>query len=213
MALRILSFFIEGVTWRVAQTPNGYCHRDCSTMPEWISGIPSGVAKDIVDSTFQQFPPEDNSLQPHEMTFKLTYRIGHSNIECFIFASPEGDLFNVRIPPATFTALQEALPSQTIPRMRVARIALQHAISFGLPGIDLLPDSQIFESVKSHLVKTSLQLAQKLGIASSHIHTRVTSTPSLSFLKSGNPMEVPKVQQEAICSFISSFLVIPRAEY
>jgi hypothetical protein len=161
MALRILSFFIEGVTWRVAQTPTGYCHRDLSSMPEWNPGIPSGVAQDIVDSTFRQFASEDESLQPHNMTFKLTYRIGHSNIECFIFASPDGDLFSVKIPPVTFTALQEAFPSQTIPRMRVARIAVQQAIAFGLPGIELLPGSQIYEVVKSQLSGSSLQAAQK----------------------------------------------------
>lgn len=161
MALRILSFFIEGVTWRVAQTSTGYCHRDLSSMPEWIPGIPSGVDQDIVDSTFQQFSSEDDSLQPHNMTFKLTYRVGHSNIECFIFASPDGDLFSVKIPPATFTALQEALPSQTIPRMRVARLAVQQAISCGLPGIELLPGSQIYETVKSQLSGSCLQKSQK----------------------------------------------------
>lgn len=161
MSLRILSFFIEGVTWRVAQTSTGYCHRDLSSMPEWIPGIPSGVAQDIVDSTFQQFASEDDSLEPHNMTFKLTYRVGHSNTECFIFASPDGDPFSVKIPPATYTALQEAIPSQTIPRMRVARLAVQQAIAFGLPGIELLPGSQIFEAVKSQLSGSSLQTAKK----------------------------------------------------
>lgn len=161
MALRILSFFIEGITWRVAQTPTGYCHRDLSTIPEWISGIPSGVEQDIVDSTFRQFASEDNSLQPHNITFKLTYRVGFSNIECFIFSSPDGDLFSVKIPPATFTALQEALPSQSIPRMRVARIAVEQAIAFGLPGIELLPGSEIYETVKSRLSGAPLQNVQK----------------------------------------------------
>ena len=161
MALRILSFFIDGVTWRVAQTPTGYCHRDLSSMPEWIPGIPAGVAQDIVESTFRQFASEDGSLEPHNMTFKLTYRVGHSNIECFIFASPEGDLFSVKIPPVTFSALQEALPSQTIPRMRVARAAVQQAIAFGLPGVELLPGSQIYEMVKSQLSGSSLQNASK----------------------------------------------------
>ncbi len=160
MALRILSFFIEGVTWRVAKTPTGYCHRGRSNMPEWIPGIPSGVSQDIVDSTFQQFPSDDDSLQPHNITFKMTYRVGSSNIECFIFSSPDGDLFSVRIPPATFIALQEALPSQTIPRMRVARLAVQHAIAFGVPGVELLPGNNIYESVKSQLAGSSLQKTQ-----------------------------------------------------
>ncbi|GJL58785.1 MAG: hypothetical protein NPIRA03_16420 [Nitrospirales bacterium] len=160
MALRILSFFIEGVTWRVAKTPTGYCHRGRSSMPEWIPGIPSGVSQDIVESTFQQFPSDDDSLQPHNITFKLTYRVGSSNIECFIFSSPDGDLFSVRIPPATFIALQEALPSQTIPRMRVARLAMQQAIVFGVPGVELLPGNNIYESVKSQLAGSSLQKTQ-----------------------------------------------------
>jgi len=160
MALRILSFFIEGVTWRVAKTPMGYCHRGLSTIPEWIPGIPSGVAQDIVESTFQQFPSEDDSLQPHNITFKLTYHVGSSNIECFIFSSPDGDLFSVRIPPGTFIALQEALPSQAIPRMRVARMAVQEAIGSGLPGIELLPGSKIYESVKSQLSGSCLQKTQ-----------------------------------------------------
>lgn len=161
MTLRILSFFIEGVTWRVAQTSTGYCHRDLSSMPEWIPGIPKGMAQDLVDSTFQQFASENDSLQPHNITFKLTYRIGHSNIECFVFASPEGDLFSVKIPPATFTSLQEAIPSKPIPRMRIARIAVQQAIAFGLPGIELLPGSQIYEAVKLQLSGASLQTVQK----------------------------------------------------
>lgn len=160
MALRILSFFIEGVTWRVAKTPTGYCHRGLSTMPEWIPGIPSGVSQDIVENTFQQFPSEDDSLQPHNLTFKLTYRVGSSNIECFTFSSPDGDLFSVKIPPVTFIALQEALPSQTIPRMRVARLAIQHAIASGIPGIELLPGSKIYESVKSQLSESCLQNTQ-----------------------------------------------------
>ncbi len=161
MALRILSFFIEGVTWRVAQTPTGYCHRDLSNVPEWIPGIPSGVALEMVESTFRQFADEDDSLQPHNITFKLTYRVGHSDIECFIFASPDGDLFSVKIPPGTFTSLQEALPAQVIPRMRVARIAVQEAIARGLPGIELLPGSPIYERVKSQLAGSPLQKSQK----------------------------------------------------
>ena len=161
MALKILSFFIEGVTWRVAQTPDGYCHRSLSSVPEWIPGIPSGVAQDIVDNTFQQFSSEDDSLQPHNITFKLTYRVGYSNIECFIFSSLDGDLFSVKIPPVTFTALQEALPSRTIPRMRVARTAVQQAIAIGWPGVELLPGSQIYEMVKSQLSGSSLQNASK----------------------------------------------------
>lgn len=160
MALQILSFFIEGVTWRVAKTSTGYCHRGLSTMPEWIPGIPSGVSQDIVENTFQQFPSDDDSLQPHNITFKLTYRVGSSNIECFIFSSPDGDLFAVKIPPVTFIALQEALPSQTIPRMRVARLAVQQAIASGTPGIELLPGSKIFESVKTQLSGSGLQKAQ-----------------------------------------------------
>lgn len=160
MALRILSFFIEGVTWRVAKTSTGYCHRSLSTMPEWTPGIPSGVTQDIVESTFRQFPSEDDALQPHNITFKLTYRVGSSNIECFIFSSPDGDLFSVRIPPVTFIALQEALPSQTIPRMRIARMAVQQAIASGLPGTELLPGSKIYESVKLQLSGSCLQKTQ-----------------------------------------------------
>jgi hypothetical protein len=160
MALRILSFFIEGITWRVAKTPTGYCHRGLSTMPEWIPGIPSGISHDIVESTFQQFPSEDDSLQPHNINFKLTYRVGSSNIECFIFSSPDGDLFAVKIPPVTFITLQEALPSQTIPRMRVARLAVQQAILSGTPEIELLPGSKIYESVKLQLSGSGLQKAQ-----------------------------------------------------
>jgi hypothetical protein len=161
MALKILSFFIEGVTWRVAQIPTGYCHRDLSNVPEWVPGIPDGVDQDIVDSTFRQFSSEDDSLQPHNLTFKLTYRVGHSNIECFIFASPDADLFSVKIPPVTFTALQETFPSQIIPRMRIARLAVQQAIIFGFPGVELLPGSQIYELVKSQLAESFLQKTRK----------------------------------------------------
>lgn len=161
MALRILSFFIDGVTWRVAKTPTGYCHRDRSNVPEWLSGIPAGVDAEIVDSTFQQFASEDDSLQPHQLTFKLTYRIGHSNMECFIFASPDGDLFPVKIPPGTFTAFQEAFPSQLIPRMRIARLAVQQAIIYGLPGVELLPESPIYDMIKSQLAESRLQKAHK----------------------------------------------------
>ncbi|MGD9852643.1 MAG: hypothetical protein AB7T38_15405 [Nitrospirales bacterium] len=151
MSLKILSFFIEGITWRVAQTSEGFFHWGPAEVPEWKAGIPAGIAKEIVESTFRQFSSDDDSLQPHNLTFKMTYRIGRSNAECFIFSSPEGDLFSVKIPPATFVALQEAFPSHSLPRMRVARIAVEQALSSGLPELELMPVGSIYESVKSKL--------------------------------------------------------------
>ncbi|HQU27631.1 MAG: hypothetical protein KC563_04530 [Nitrospira sp.] len=151
MSLRILSFFIEGVTWRVAQTADGFFHWGQTEVPEWKAGIPSGVTQEIVESTFRQFSTDDDTLKPNQITFKVTYRIGRSNTECFIFTSPEGDLFSVKIPPTTFTALQEAFPTHTIPKMRVARIAVEQALSSDLPEVELLPGSPLFEGVKTKL--------------------------------------------------------------
>jgi hypothetical protein len=151
MPLKILSFFNEGVTWRVAQTPEGFSHRELSGMPEWLPGLPSEISLDIVESTFQQFSSKEDSLQPCNLTFKLTYRVGHSNVECFIFSSPEGDPFSVKIPLATFTTLQEALPSGAIPRMRIARLAVQHAISLGFPSVELLPGTPLYMTVLSQV--------------------------------------------------------------
>jgi hypothetical protein len=151
MPLRILSFFNENITWRVAKTPDGYYHRQLSGTPEWLPGLPSGVPLEMVKSTFQQFPSTDDSLQPSHLSFKLTYRVGHSNVECFIFASPEGDPFLVKIPPATFAALQEAFPSIAIPRMRIARLAAQQAIHLDLPSVELLTGTPLFETVQSQL--------------------------------------------------------------
>ena len=88
MALQIISFFNEGVTWRVAQTADGYYHRELSGMPEWRPGLPSDMTHDVVESTFQQFTSTDPSLDASHLTFKLTYKIGDSNLECFIFSSP-----------------------------------------------------------------------------------------------------------------------------
>ena len=157
MSLRILSFFIEGVNWRVAQTADGFFHWGQAEVPEWKAGIPAGVTEEIVESTFQQFSSDDDSLKPQQLTFKMTYRIGRSNTECYIFASPDGDLFSVKIPPATFVALQEAFPSQTLPRMRVARFAVEQALSSDRPEVELLPGNPLFEGVKS---KLSLGLRQ-----------------------------------------------------
>lgn len=151
MSLKILSFFIEGVTWRVAQTSEGFFHWGPAEVPEWKAGIPEGIDKKIVESTFRQFSSDDDSLQPHGLVFKMTYRIGRSNTECFIFSSPEGDLFSVKIPPATFAALQETFPSQTLPRMRIARIAVEQALSAGLPELELVPAGSIYEAVQSKL--------------------------------------------------------------
>ncbi|MDR4494168.1 MAG: hypothetical protein AB7P17_07480 [Nitrospirales bacterium] len=151
MSLKILSFFIEGVTWRIAQTREGFFHWGPAEVPEWKAGIPTGIAKEIVESTFRQFSSDDDSLEPHRLTFKMTYRIGRSNTECFIFSSPEGDLFSVKIPPATFSALQEAFPSQALPRMRIARIAVEQALASDLPELELLPSGSIYESVTSKL--------------------------------------------------------------
>jgi len=156
MSLRILSFFHEGVTWRVAQTREGYYHRELSGMPEWLEGLPSDITFDVVESTFQQFSSKDYPLNPSTLSFKLTYRVGQSNVECFIFSSPEGDPISVKIPPTTFAALQQAFPSEAIPHMRLARLAVQQAINLGLfPSVELLPDTPLYESVQSQLKKPS----------------------------------------------------------
>ena len=152
MSLKILSFFIEGVTWRIARTSEGFFYWGPREVPEWKAGIPEGITKEIVESTFRQFSSDDDSLQPHCLNFKMTYRIGRSNTECFVFSSPEGDLFSIKIPPATFVALQEAFPSQSLPRMRVARIAVEQALSSGLPEMELIPSGSLYESVKSKLI-------------------------------------------------------------
>ena len=154
MALRILSFFNENVTWRIAQTPDGYYHREPSGMPEWLAGLPSGMSLDVVESTFQQFSSTDNSLQPTSLSFKLTYRVGRSNLECFIFSSPEGDPFSVQISPATFETLQEEFPSNTLPRMRIARLVVQQAIELGLPSVELLPGTQLYKTVRLKIAES-----------------------------------------------------------
>ena len=151
MPLRIISFFNENVTWRIAKTPDGYHHREPSGMPEWLAGLPSGMSLDIVESTFQQFSSTDNSLQPTNLSFKLTYRIGQSNVECFIFSSPEGDTFSVKIPLETFETLQKSLSSHTIPHMRIARLVVHEAIRFGLPSVELLPGTPLYKTVESQL--------------------------------------------------------------
>lgn len=120
-------------------------------MPEWIAGLPSEVALDVVESTFQQFSSKEFHLIPSRLSFKLTYQVGKTNVECFIFSSPEGDPLSVNIPQSTFAALQQAFPSEAIPRMRLARLAVQQAISLGLPSVELLPDTPLYESVQSQL--------------------------------------------------------------
>ena len=154
MPLRILSFFNEGMTWRIAQTREGYYHREASGMPEWVAGLPSDISLDVVDSTFQQFSPEDSPITPSTLSFTLTYQVGKSNVECFIFSSPEGDPLSVNIHQATFVALQEDFPSQVIPRMRLARLAVQQAIHLGLPSVELLPGTPLYEAVQLQLKKT-----------------------------------------------------------
>lgn len=154
MSFRILSFFIEGVNWRVAQTPGGYFHRGTEGMPEWKSGIPAGIASEVVESTFGQFTDGPPSLEPRNINFKLTFRIGHSDTDCFIFSSPEGDLFSVKIPQATFTALQEAFPTQSLPRMRIARMAVQQALAEGFPEIELLAGGTVYDAVKSQITSS-----------------------------------------------------------
>ena len=151
MPLRILSFFNEGLTWRVAQTREGYYHRELSGMPEWIAGLPSEVALDMVESTFQQFSSKESDLIPSTLSFKLTYRVGKSNDECFIFSSPEGDPLSVNIPQSTFAALKQAFPSKAMPRILLARLAVQQAINLGLPSVELLPDTPLYESVQLQL--------------------------------------------------------------
>lgn len=151
MPLRILSFVNEHLTWRIAQTPDGYFHRELSGMPEWLIGLPSEISSDVVEGTFQQFPATDTSLQPTNLSFKLTYREGHSNVECFIFASSEGDQFLVKIPPTTFVALQDAFPSHTLPRMRVARLVVKQAMNLGFPSVELRPGTPLYKTLQSQL--------------------------------------------------------------
>ena len=154
MALQIISFFNEGVTWRVAQTADGYYHRELSGMSEWQPGLPADITRDVVESTFQQFTSTDHSLDPSHLTFKLTYKIGNSNLECFIFSSPDGDPFLVKIPPKTFGSLQEAFPSEVIPRMRVARLVVEQAIQLGLPTLELLPATPLYETIQSQIAES-----------------------------------------------------------
>jgi hypothetical protein len=151
MPLRILSFFNDNVTWRIAKTPDGYYHREPSGMPEWQAGVPAGMSLDIIESTFQQFSSTDRSLQPTNLSFKLTYRVGHSNVECYIFSSSEGDTFSVKIPIETFKALEKGLSSDTIPHMRIARLVIQQAIQSGLPSVELLPETPLYKKVQSEL--------------------------------------------------------------
>ena len=154
MPLRILSFFNEGMTWRVAQTREGYYHREISGLPEWLAGLPSDVTLDVAESTFQQFSSNKSHLTPSTLSFKLTYHVGKSNVECFIFSSPEGDPLSVNIPQSTFAALQQAFPSEAIPRMRLARLAVQEAIHLGLPSVELLPGTPLYEAVQFQLKKS-----------------------------------------------------------
>lgn len=154
MPLKILSFFNENVTWRVAHTPDGYYHRELSGLPEWLVGLPSDMSLDIVNSTFQQFSSTDHSLEPSKLSFKLTYRIGHSNVECFIFSSPEGDPFSVKISPSTFATLQDEFPSNPIPRMRIASLAVQQAIGLGLPSVELLPGTPLYETLRLQVAES-----------------------------------------------------------
>ncbi len=155
MSLRILSFANENATWRVAQTPDGYYHREMTGMPEWLPGLPSAIKIDVVVSTFQQFSSTDSSLVPSNLSFKLTYRVGHSNMDCFIFSSPEGDLFSVKIPPHTYVALQEDFPSNSVPRMRLARMVIQQAVLSGYPSVELLPETPLYKTVQSQLSESS----------------------------------------------------------
>ncbi len=124
-------------------------------MPEWLAGLPPDITFDVVESTFQKFSSKEYPLDPSTLSFKLTYRVGQSNVECFIFSSPEGDPISVKIPPTTFAALQQAVPSESIPRMRLARLAVQQAINLGFPSVELFPDTPLYESVQSQLKKPS----------------------------------------------------------
>lgn len=151
MGLRILSFFNENVTWRIAQTSEGFYHRESSGVPEWLPGIPSGMKLEVVESTFEQFSSTDNSLQPTNLSFKLTYRVGHSNEEWFIFSSSDDDTFSVKIPLSTFATLQEAFPSRTLPRMRIARLVLLQAIHLGLLSVELLPETPLYQTIQSQV--------------------------------------------------------------
>ena len=151
MSLSILSFFNENVTWRIAKTPNGYFHRDPSGMPEWLTGLPMGINLDTVESTFQQFDSTEHSVQPKNLSFKLNYRVGHSNVECFVFSSPEGDTFSLNIPQDTFQELQKLPSAANMPKMRIARLAVETAIRFGYPSIELLPGTSLYQAVQSRV--------------------------------------------------------------
>ncbi len=72
-------------------------------------------------------------------------------MECFIFSSSEGDTFSVKIPLETFQALQQNLSSDTIPHMRIARLVVHEAIRFGLPSVELLTGTPLYNSVQSQL--------------------------------------------------------------
>jgi hypothetical protein len=123
-------------------------------MPEWKSGIPSGIDPEVVESTFGQFTDGHTSLEPRTINFKLTFRIGHSDTDCFVFSSPEGDLFSVKIPQATFSALQEAFPTQSVPRMRIARMAVLRALVEGFPEIELLVGGTVYNAVKAQIASS-----------------------------------------------------------
>ena len=151
MALRILSFFYENVSWRIAQTPDGYFHREPSSTAEWLPGLPDGLSLEIVDSTFEQFSSTDHSLQPTNLSFKLTYKLGQSNEEYFIFSSPEGDTFSVRISPATFATLQEAFPTTILPPLRIANLVVHEAIRLGFPSVEFLPGTQLYQTIHSQI--------------------------------------------------------------
>ncbi len=157
MALRILSFYIEGTTWRVAETPTGFQHRQLSDSPEWLPGIPDGITHDVIANTFSQFSPEEPNLYPADVTFKLTYRIGLSETDCYLFSSSEGDLFSIKIPPDTFRVLQKALPFENLPRLRVARLAVENALALGMPECELTPDNSVFEHVRNQLLSAPVR--------------------------------------------------------
>ena len=148
MPIRILSFFHENLTWRVAQTPDDYYHRETSGLPEWLVGLPPNVSVDVVSRTFQQFPSTDHSLEPTKLSFKLTYHVGQSNLECFIFSSPEGDPFSVKISSETFASLQNEYHRNPLPRMRIAHLVIQQAIHAGLPSVELRPETPLYKTVR-----------------------------------------------------------------
>ncbi len=126
-------------------------------MPEWFPGIPDGISEEVISNTFDQFPEDDPTLLPAQVRFKLTYRVGLSEIDCYLFSSSEGDVFSVKIPPSTFNALQKAFPYQTFPRLRIARLAVEEAIAHGVPECELVPDSTIFEHVRNHLLSAPVR--------------------------------------------------------